>query len=93
MARRVGDDELAVRGREISVGDVDGDALLTLGSQSVDQKREVDILALCADPLAVGLKRVLLVVEDQFRVVEQPAYESRLAVVDAAAGDEAKEVH
>ena len=42
VARRVGDDELALVGREEAVGDVDGDALLALGLQAVDQQREVD---------------------------------------------------
>jgi hypothetical protein len=31
VARRVADDELALRGGEVAVGDVDGDALLALG--------------------------------------------------------------
>ena len=45
VARRVGDDEFALVGREEAIGDVDGDALLALGLQPVDQKREIDILA------------------------------------------------
>jgi hypothetical protein len=32
-------------GREEAVGDVDGDALLALGLQPVDEQREVDVLA------------------------------------------------
>ncbi len=43
MARRIGDDELPPRGREIAIGDVDGDALLALGLKPVDQKREVEL--------------------------------------------------
>ena len=46
---RVGDDELALLGREEAIGDVDGDALLALGGEAVDQQREVDLLALRAD--------------------------------------------
>ena len=45
VARRVGDDELALLGREEAVGDVDGDALLALGLEPVDEQREVDVLA------------------------------------------------
>ena len=45
VARRVGDDEGALGGRKEAIGDVDGDALLALGLQPVDQKREVEILA------------------------------------------------
>ena len=48
------------------------------------------LLALRADPLAVALERVELVVEDLLAVVEQPPDQRRLAVVDAAAGDEAQ---
>jgi hypothetical protein len=42
VAGRVGDDELALLGGEEAVGDVDGDALLALGAQAVDEQREVD---------------------------------------------------
>ena len=91
MAGRVGDDELALVGGEEAVGDVDGDALFALGRQAVDQQRKVDVLALGADALAVGLERRQLVLEDHLRVVQQPADERRLAVVDAAAGDEAQQ--
>ncbi len=47
--RRVGDDELALVGGEVAVGNVDGDALLALGGEAVDQEREVDVLPLRAD--------------------------------------------
>jgi type V secretory pathway adhesin AidA len=74
-----------IRGEE-AVGDVDGDALLALGRQPVDQQGEVDLPALGADAAAVGLQRRQLVVEDGAGVVQQPADQGRLAVVDAAAG-------
>ena len=45
MAGRVGDDELALVGGEEAVGDVDGDALLALGLEAVDQQREIDVVA------------------------------------------------
>ena len=45
VARRVGDDELAPVGGEEAIGDVDGDALLALGFQPVDQQREIDVAA------------------------------------------------
>ena len=41
VAGRVGDDELAPRGREVAVGDVDRDALLALGAQAVGEQRQV----------------------------------------------------
>jgi hypothetical protein len=93
VARRVGDDELALVGGEEAVGDVDGDALLALGLQAVDQQREVDVLALRADlALRVGLERGSWSSKISLAVVEQAADQGRLAVVDAAAGDEAQQV-
>ena len=44
VAGRVGDDELALRRREVAVRDVDGDALLALGAQAVGEQREVHLL-------------------------------------------------
>ena len=91
MAGRVGDDELAARGREEAVGDVDGDALLALGLQAVDQQREIDVLAGRAVRLRIALERGELVLEDLPRVGQQPADQRRLAVVHRAAGQEAQQ--
>jgi hypothetical protein len=41
VAGTVGEDERALGGREVAVGDVDGDALLALGAQAVGEQREV----------------------------------------------------
>src|SRR5262245_30231488 len=38
VARAVGDDELALVGGEVAVGDVDRDALLALGLEAVEQE-------------------------------------------------------
>ena len=91
VAGGVGDDELALLGGEEAVGDVDGDALLALGGEPVDQQGEVEVAALGPEPLRVGLERRQLVLEDQLGLVEQPADQRALAVVDAAAGDEAQQ--
>ena len=42
VAGRVSDDELAPARREVPVRDVDRDALLALGCESVQQQREVE---------------------------------------------------
>jgi hypothetical protein len=42
VPRRVGENELPPRGREVPVGDVDRDALLPLGLEAVGEEREVD---------------------------------------------------
>ena len=57
VAGRVGDDELALRRGEEAVGDVDGDALLALGLQPVDQQREIDVVAVGAVLLEIALQR------------------------------------
>jgi hypothetical protein len=88
VAGRIGDDELALLGGEKAVGDVDGDALLALGGEAVDEQREVDLLALGAPLLRVFLDGAELVFEQQLGVVQKAPDERALAVVDAAAGDE-----
>ena len=88
VARRVGDDELPPVGREIAVGHVDRDALLPFVLQTVGEQREIDILTGGAIPRGVFADGGELVLVDHLRLVEEPADERALAVVDAAAGDE-----
>jgi hypothetical protein len=92
VARRVGDDEFPPRGREIAIGDVDGDLLLALGLEPVDQQRKIKR----PTPRPVRAPRVVLgaphlVLVDELRVVEQSADQRALAVVDAAAGEKAEQ--
>ena len=87
----VGDDELAPVGREEAIGDIDGDALLALGGQSIDQKGEIDLAALGADALGVRLQSRHLIFEDHFGIIKQPPDQGGLAVIDTAAGDEAEQ--
>jgi hypothetical protein len=85
VPRRVGEDEAALADVEKAVGDVDGDALLALSGQAVDQEghvgRTVDLRQACH-----------LVRGDGTGVVQQAADQGRLAVVDRAAGDQADDV-
>ena len=92
VAGRIGDDEGAARRGEEAIGDVDGDALLALGLQAVDQQREVDLLAGGAVAHRVLGQRGKLVLEDLLGVVQQPADQGRLAVVHRSAGDEAQQI-
>jgi hypothetical protein len=85
VARRVGDDELARRRGEVAVGHVDGDALFAFGFQAVGEQAQVDRLTAGA-----RLQVVQLVGQDGAAVVEQPADQRALAVVDAAGGEEAQ---
>ena len=50
VARRVGDDEFAPMRGEVAIGDIDGDALLALGREAVDEEGEVDRLPRRAVP-------------------------------------------
>jgi len=88
VAGAVGDDELAPFGAEEAIRDVDGDALLPLRGQAIDQQREIELAALGAVPAAVRFQRGDLVVQQQFGVVQQAPDQGALAVVHAAAGDE-----
>ena len=90
VARGVGHDERAHRRGEVAVGDVDRDALLALGPQAVGEQREVGVVVAAVG--AGALDGLELVLEDRLGVVEQPADERRLAVVDGAGGGEAQEV-
>ncbi len=88
---RVGDDEFPQRCGEVAVGDVDRDALFALGAQPVGEESEVGVLV---PTLATeALDRLELVLEDGLGVVEEPADERALAVVDRTGGGEAEELH
>ena len=71
------------RRREVAIGDVDGDALLAFGAETVGELGEVDggVVGDGAD----------VVVVDVARIVEQPADQGRLAVIDRAASEEPQE--
>ena len=92
VARRVGDDELALVGGEEAIGDIDGDALLPLGLQAVDQQRQVDLIAGGAAGLGGLGDGGQLILVDHLGVVQQPPDQGGLAVIDATAGDEAQEI-
>ena len=92
VAGRVGDDEAAVRRGEEAVGDVDGDALLALRLQPVDEQREVDVLAVRAVLLGIALQLGDLVLHQEVGIVEQAPDQGGFAVVDAAAGEDAQRV-
>ena len=79
------------RRRKIAVGDVDGDPLLALGLEPVDEERKIDRSTAFGTgaPLVLGAFQLVLI--NERRIVEQPADQRALAVVDAAAGEETQE--
>ena len=90
MARRVGDDEGALRCAEIAIGHVDGDALLALGLKTVEQQGIVEIFAGGAEFLRQMDEIRHLVVRHRAGLHHQAADQGRLAVVHRAAGEEAQ---
>ena len=88
MTGRVGDDEAPGRGREIAIGDIDGDALLALGGEAIEQQREVEPRA---SGLRIRFERGELIGVQEFRIVKQAAEQRRLAIIDRTAGDETQE--
>ncbi len=90
VTRGVGEDEAALRGREVPVGDVDGDALFAFGAQTVDEQREVRGVEAFVD--RSSCHSVDLIGEHRLGVVQEPADEGGLAVVDAARGGEAQQL-
>ena len=88
VARGVGDNECAPSGREISIGDVDGDALFALGLQPIEQQGKIDLRSAGAVFAGIALKRSEMVLENEVLLVEQPAKQSGFAIVDRSAGEE-----
>ena len=91
VAGAVGDDEPALGGREVAVGHIDRDALLALGAQSVGEQSQVQ-RPLAAAALG-GLGDVVeLILEDLLGVVQEPADQGALTVIDRTGGGEAQQV-
>ncbi|MNQ98050.1 hypothetical protein D3C85_1137240 [compost metagenome] len=92
MPRRIGDDEAAARRRHIAIGHVDGDALLALGLEPIQQQGVVQIGAVGAEAAGVAFQRRQLILGHLPRLEQQPPDQGRLAVVHGAAGQEAQQV-
>ena len=63
MARGVANDEFALLGAEVAVGDIDGDALFTLSGQAVGQQGQVGF--------ALALNACQMVLQNGFGVYQQ----------------------
>ena len=90
MARCIGKNELALVGGEVTVGDVNGDALFTLGAQAVGQQGKIKIAIVAR--LRCAMDGVQLVFIDALRVVEEPADQGGLAIIHAAGCNQAQKV-
>ena len=92
VPRRVGDDKLAVVGREVAVSHVDGDALLALGLETVEEEGVVNMVARITHTLAVALEGNQLVFVEFLAVEKQSTDQGRFTVIDGAGGEEAEQV-
>src|ERR1700743_2816810 len=68
MPRSVGDDEFAVGGRKVPVGNVDGDALLAFGAKAVGEESEIEHA--CAG-CSLAFNGMQLVLVDTLGVIEE----------------------
>jgi len=91
VAGGIGDDELALLGREKAISEIDGDLLFALGRKSVEQQREVEVFHRVGQLAGILTQRLDLIVEHQLGLEQQPAEQARLAVIDRTAGDEAQQ--
>ena len=87
---RVGDDEPPPRRAEITIGDVDGDALFAFGFKAVHQQCRIKVARHSAMRPGIARQRGELIVENQRRIEQEPADQRRLAVVDRTAGEHAE---
>jgi len=82
VAGSIGNDELAVRGGEVAVGDINGDALFTLTSEAIGEESEIELAAF-------GDGGYLIFVS-ALGIVKEAADESGFTIVHAAGGGKAE---
>ena len=92
VAGRIGDDKLAPRGGKIAVGDINGDALLALGLQAIHQQGQVNVTARGPELHAVSGDGGELIFVNDLGVVQEPADQRALAVIDVAARQETQQL-
>ncbi len=92
VARGIGNDELAALSGKVAVGNVNSDALFTLGAKSISKLGEVDSELLLARGRNSPSDSTDLIFIDVARVVEETADKSGFAIVDATGGAEAEQV-
>ena len=85
MARRVDDQEVALRGLEEDPRRVDGDPLRLLVLERVEEERILERLGV---PFAVRLNHLELALGERVGIHQQPADDGALAVVDVSGDDE-----
>lgn len=88
VSGRVGDNKFAPGRREKPIGDINGNALLALGFQPVQQQGEVHFIARCPVLFRIPLEHGKLVIKDEPGIVQKPPDQRGFAVIDRSAGDQ-----
>ncbi len=79
MSRRICDDELPFWCGEIPVSHINSNSLLTFCAKTISKQSEVDVFI---SPLSAGfLDRIVLILENGFGIVQQPANQRALAII------------
>ncbi len=87
MARRIDDHIAALRGAEPDLGRIDGDALVALHLQAVEQEGEFEI----EPPLGrLGAQLLRAAFRQAAGIVQQPADQGGFAVIDMPDHDDRK---
>ena len=92
VAGAVGDNELALVGREIAVRDVDGDSLFAFGFQTVRQKGWIEILSGRAVYLGILGDLFQLIFVDHMGVIKQSTDQRRFPVIHGTTGQQTKQI-
>ena len=90
VSRRVRSDEAPAGRLEGAVRDIDGDALIPLVLQAVQEQRGVGRVAPGSVAAGIGFETLHVIGEDLPAIAEDPPDEGALAVVHASAQDEPK---
>src|SRR4051812_4013579 len=88
MARSIGDDEFPPRRGEVAIGNINGDALFSLGSQAVRKQRKINWSCGAVDAALLHGRQLVLV--NRLAVIEEPADQRGFSIIHAAGGGEAQ---
>ena len=92
MAGGVGNNELALGGREVAIRHINGDALLTLSLQTIHQQRQIHFFAGSTGLLGITGDGFHVIFIDHLGVVQQTTNQRAFAVIDIAAGKKAQQL-
>ena len=89
VSRRIGNDEFAPCGREVTIRNVNRDTLLPLCAEAIRQQRKIK---LPRPRRAFALNRAHLVFIDALRVIEQSPDQRRFSIIDTTRSRETQQI-